>query len=482
VGEARGSLLARVFARRRPGPATPDIEPRSPVAEPESPPEPEPIEPIPPPAELPREVEIPPAPAAIVEPIAPVVTEHVAGPRERAEWPSAKAIFAAQASRTAPRPGPSKVKAKAKAAREVVPTAGEAPGAWHVPEFRWLGPPLIALALVAGAGAIWLAWAWARDDRAAGAVADRLLVDRKALAADEAAALVEAAPGGTSWWRSTAGHLVLRAVVAERAGDAEAGRALLDAARGAAPLEPAARFALAHLEDGSPTAALGLSRDVVSLAWTGRRLLDAGKVEDGLRAYRAALELAAGAEPGRLPYPVFLDDQRTRRYALPREALVGPVVRDLAGRDDWPLERWSAALPDSAVVALAAGRALLEKDSSDAPKVLDQALAAPEPAEARARAEHLAAQAEALALLGRWDEAERGYREAIAAAADDRDRRAWQFNLAEVRARLGDDAGRDAARAAAKGNDPNDEIARRAARAQHEAGGGGNRDREPPRR
>jgi tetratricopeptide (TPR) repeat protein len=432
------------------------------------------------PEELPREVEVAPEPAGIVEPIEPIASEPVVadGPRERAEWPSAKAIFAAQAPR--PNPGPVKVKARAKAARDIVPTAGVAPRGWKVPGFRWIGPPLIAAALVSGAGGTWLAWAWARDEQAAGAVVDRLLVDRRPLAPEDAAAMVEAAPTGTSWWRSTAGHLLLRAVVAERSGDAEGGRALLDAARGAAPLEPGVRFALAHLDEGSPAGALGLSRDVAPLAWTGRRLLDAGKLEAGLRAYRAALDLAAGAEPARLPYPAFLDDPRTRRYALPREALIGPVVRDLAGRDDWPFERWSAALPDSAVVALAAGRALLERDSPDAPKVLEQALAAPEPAEGRARAEHLAATAEALALLGRWDEAERGYREAIAAGVDDRDRRAWQFNLAEVRGRLGDDAGRDEARAAAKGNDPNDEIARRAARAQHEAGGG--RDREPLRR
>ena len=95
---------------------------------------------------------------------------------------------------------------------------------------------------------------------------------RSRSAADTAIAEEDVDPDGTGW-RTTGGHLALRAVAlgSTRAGASreESARFLLDSARKAAPLEPASRIARADLAandraGGSPLAALGLSRDTVA--------------------------------------------------------------------------------------------------------------------------------------------------------------------------------------------------------------------------
>ncbi len=148
---------------------------------------------------------------------------------------------------------------------------------------------------------------------------------------------------------------------------------------------------------------------MVALAWAGHRLLAAGKDEPALRIYREALEMAGRAELSRLGPPAFDDDPQVRRYALPHEALIGAVVRDMAESDRWTFAEWSRALPSFAVAPLVAARLLRERGrADDADRALDAALAQAEspPPAGTSAAIHLAAQAEALALRSRWDEAE----------------------------------------------------------------------------
>ena len=74
------------------------------------------------------------------------------------------------------------------------------------------------------------------------------------------------------------------------------------------PLNPTARLAMAQLDEPGPEGqaplrGLGLSRDSVSLAWSARRLLAAGKKETALRLYGRALSAAAGGGLSRTATP-----------------------------------------------------------------------------------------------------------------------------------------------------------------------------------
>jgi tetratricopeptide (TPR) repeat protein len=280
-------------------------------------------------------------------------------------------------------------------------------------------------------------------------------------------------PPEPKWWKTTPGHLTLWALQRDRtAGDlvaAEEAREFLNAATQASPLQACVRFALARQRTGpggagGPATSLALSRDVVALAWTGHQLLAAGKKEAALRAYRTALEMVAGVELARLALPAFNGDRQVRRYALPAEDLIEPIVRDLAEHAGGAYAEWSAALPPYAVVQLAAARVLRDRSSAEAEAVIEAILGgadAPPPADTPA-AVHIAAVAEALALKGRWEEAQRRYRRAIELMPDPSIRRSWWMNLAEIALRLSDESGRQKALEAARGNDPNDEITRRA--------------------
>jgi predicted negative regulator of RcsB-dependent stress response len=323
-----------------------------------------------------------------------------------------------------------------------------------------------------------LAVAWAQDDRAAGLVANHL-----ALGKAKGKPLPETVvpPTQPSWWNTTSGNLGRWALERARApsepGLAEEVRALLDAATSIAPLDAVARLALARPGAGDEGAApldrsLGLSRDVVALAWSGRQLLAAGKKAAALKAYREAMEMASRAELSRLAPPEFLDDSPTRRYALPYEDLLGMVVRDLVERTDWRFADWSEALPRFGVAPLVAARMLRDRSGLDADAALDAVLAdgeAPLP-EGLPIAVHLAAQGEALALKSRWSEAEERYRKAIDLMPDDRVRRSWSFNLADLALRLGDEPKRLKALEMARGADSKDEITRRAFETLRETG------------
>ena len=102
--------------------------------------------------------------------------------------------------------------------------------------------------------------------------------------------------------------------------------------------------------------------------------------------------------------------------------------------------------------------------SPDAEAALDSILATLDgpPPEGTPAAVQLAAQAEALALKGRWEDADQRYRRAIEEMPDDAIRRSWWINVAEIALHRNDVANRQKALEAAKGKDQNEEIASRA--------------------
>ena len=148
-----------------------------------------------------------------------------------------------------------------------------------------------------------------------------------------------------------------------------------------------------------PVSSLALSRDVLPLAWTGHQLLAAGKKDAAKQAYRTALELASRADLSRLAAPAFIDDRQIRRYAMPAEDLISPIVRDMADSSAWTYAEWSAALPPSAVARLAAVRVLRERSAPDAEAALDALVAEDKAVTLQGLAAlEIAAHAEALAL------------------------------------------------------------------------------------
>jgi tetratricopeptide (TPR) repeat protein/pSer/pThr/pTyr-binding forkhead associated (FHA) protein len=408
------------------------------------------------------------APVSQPVPIAgPSRSESNQAPAASRDWPTAREIFAAQRARQVAQAA-SKL-AASRTRPQLVQTVAQDPACWSVP--LWLGWPL-ALAVSVGVGGfvLVLALVWSRDDRAAGLVSNHLA---RGNAKGKPLPETVVPPLHPSWWNTTSSNLARWALERDRAarepGQAEEVRALLEAATRVSPVDAGARFALArpdqHVEGAVPLhQGLGLSRDVVSLSWSGRQLLAAGKKGAALKAYRAALEMASRAELSRLAPPAFLDDSQARRYALPSEDLIGGVVRDLAERTDWRFADWSEALPRFGVALLVAARVLRERSSLESDTALDAVLAtanAPPPVGVPV-AVHLAAQGEALALKSHWSEAEERYRQAIDLMPDDRVRRSWYFNLADLALRLDDEPKRLKALEAAQGADSQDEITQRA--------------------
>jgi hypothetical protein len=398
------------------------------------------------------------------------------------DWPTVSDILAAQGARPKARTSErSRPSATRSATRRPAPTASAEPGSWSVP--LWLGwLPTAAVSLGLGGLAAAASWAWTVDAYNAGVVAERLGLPEGA----SFKPLPEGvAPGRTSWWATTATHLVQWAAFldrhADRPADAEEARELIRRAAEASPLQATARFALAHPLPGDPgppplPRSLGQSRDVVALTWAGRQLLADGRKAAALRAYRDALEMAARTDLTRPVAPAFLDDAATRRYALPSEDLLAGVVRDLSGQPSWSYKDWEAIVPRGTAAPLVVARVLRDLGSGDAEAALDAVLAEtdtdPGPdSGAAGAAVRVAARAEALALKGRWAEAEERYREAIELMPVDVVQRAWWFNVADLALRRNDDSTHLKALEAAKNTDLKDEVTLRAAVAlQKEAG------------
>ncbi|MFO0910192.1 MAG: hypothetical protein U0794_17925 [Isosphaeraceae bacterium] len=294
------------------------------------------------------------------------------------DWPSVSDILAAQggrrrsedrdATQTAPRPrknlppGAPTVRVGSE-----MPTIAVAPAQWSLP--LWLAW-LPAATLAAGVGTLGCVGSviWARDGYSAGVVAARL---EPAKGKDKTKPLPEGViPGRPNWWATTGTHLVEWAVYLDRnaadpAQAAEA-RTLLDRAVEATPLQPSARFALAHAipneKDTPPLVrSLGQTRDVAALTWTGRRLLSEGRKAAALRAYAAALEMAAHADPSRMGTPPVLDDAQTKRYSLPGEELIATVIRDLTDAEGLRYSEWSSIVPERTCARVATARVLRDQ-------------------------------------------------------------------------------------------------------------------------
>jgi hypothetical protein len=430
---------------------------------------------------LPTTIELEPAPVHFTPdrwPGPPVVEAPIEIGLPRADYPSARAIFAAQGRRSqsssatisAPSPSPSSRRRQV----EPMPTEFLGPDHWRMPV--WLGLiPAVAATLFLGILGLSLAYEWTieasgsnlglklavRPDTPSSPLIDPSLIPR----------------GG--WWITTATHLAAWAVAIERANDGEDHsedvRSLLLAAREASPLSARARFNVEAPEGATVPVApndfseIGRTRDVVSLIGTGRRLRESGKVEASIRAYRSAIELALLADRKGLEPPIFDENSQVRRYALPHEALIDLVVRSMAERGEWTVEQWTSALPSSAVASWVASKVLArlqKKAESDflVDLAIRQAETAPptgsDPAEPRA------AVAEALAFRGRWTDASEQYRLAIDQVEDDATRRAWWLNLSELAHRMSDTAAQARAIEAAQSPDSVDEITTRARKYQ----------------
>ena len=379
-------------------------------------------------------------------------------PPQPAEFPSARAIYAAQGTRPLP-----DVQTTRRRRRGPMPTDSRAPSQWTMPVWLAAPPTFLVSAGLLGFGLI-LSLHWTKDNLDAGLAARAALRTEN----DPPVPIDPTVPPETRWWKTTAGHMAHWASAIERSPEAadRAGevRDALDSANRAAPLDREVRYALGQ--------SIGMSRDVASLTLTGRTLKRAGKSEAAVRAYRRALELAAGTAMERLDPPTFDNDPTVRRYRLPHESLAAGVVRDMIDAGDWPFADWSRALPANAAVRIAAARVLRERASPDADRAMDLVLApdVATPDRSAFAAEHHAAQAEALAFKDQKAEAARHYRVAVGLAGDDATRRRWRLGLAEILAPLGATKERDEMLEAAKGLDPNEEVTRKALDAQKFAG------------
>ena len=389
----------------------------------------------------------------------------------RAEWPSARAIFEAQGRRA--QPAPQVTKGRRRRSPEPEPTDVLGPAHWTVP--LWLGWfPVVLLSGILGAGGLVLSSDWAVEASNADTAIRMALRE----AGTPGPAVDPAAIPRGGWWSSSATHLAAWAMALQRANDGEDHsddvRSLLNSARSASQLSARSRFIVEWPESSEPGATpeflhLGRTRDVVTLAWTGRRLRKAGKLDSAIRAYRAAMEIASKTSLEDLDPPIFYEDSQVRRYALPREALLGLVVGHMSEDGDWTREQWSEALPPSAVSSLVASRVLNQgRKRADADRLADLAIKQAEspPPPGFDPAEERAAGAEALAYRGRWTDAAEQYRLAIDRVDVDPIRRMWWLNLAEVAQRIGDDPARDRAIEAAKAPDSADEITGRALKYQ----------------
>ncbi|WP_435022154.1 hypothetical protein TA3x_002763 [Tundrisphaera sp. TA3] len=403
---------------------------------------------------------------------APPVRSTPAPAAAIAGYASARAIF--DASLTRPVPQPSATTDRRRAKLGPMPTAVREPDQWTMP--FWLGGlPTALAALCAGGLGLILAWAWTNDALAMNEAVRLALRPEKSAPPAVDPALIPRLP----WWQTTPGQLAAWAVALERSADGDDRelevRALVDEARRASPLSATSRFVIDLPADPSPDAApapvaVGRTRDIVSMAWTGRDLRRAGKAEDALRAYRAAFDLAGRGEGDR---PAFDEARQPRRFVLEHEGLLEWVARDMAAAGPWTQEQWAGVLPPFALAPLVAARAMLDRDRDQADRLLELAVAGVEQAAGPGfpEAEHRAAGAEALAARSRWTDAIEQYRRAIEVARDDAARRMWWVNLAEIAGRTGDEAARSEALEQAMGPSENpDEIGRRAQKVRDLAG------------
>ncbi|WP_165075911.1 hypothetical protein [Paludisphaera rhizosphaerae] len=394
--------------------------------------------------------------------------------------PSVQDVLGASARRVREREAAGPIPKPSARFAKPAPTRPTPPSHWSAPS--WLvGPPALALLLGVG-GLLGLgAWRQASVSHNAATVIRSTAGFRRGT--DKERALAKGIePPSPSWWGASPAHLAqwgvyLDGTRVENEFETTA-PAMLEAAAAASPLEPVARLTLARGRgEGTPT--VGLSRDAVGLAWTGRTLHKAGKNAEAVRVYRRALEIAARTRPDSSSPLTYSNDKDVPRYLLPGEALAAAVVADLAADASWSYRDWSEAVPESGVSALAVARMLKKQGKPEADAILKRILERAE-AEARGRAEaadrpsddpeaeavSIAVAAEALALRADWKEAEHRYRAAIDLMPDHRIRRSWWFNLADVALKIGDDDQHRAALDEALASTAADDVSRRALQLQ----------------
>ena len=392
---------------------------------------------------------------------------------DHVEWPSVQDILATQRARPNP-PPPQRAPAKPRrgTTTETSPTLACEPNQWTLP--LWLAwPPLTIFVLCVGVVGCTLSWSWGGDSYSAGIITNRLILAD--LTARQTPLPDSVVPPRGTWMETSAQHLAHWAIYLnrferEKDGSPQAIRDLLDRAFQVSPVNPTTKLALAQLEPPpSETMAsirgLGLSRDPVSLAWGGRRLLEAGKKEAALHLYRKALEAASRGEFSQVTRPRFNDDQGVPRYLLPGEERIRDIVREMVARNEWTVGEWSEILPRQTLATLATARLLREQARNEvAGALLDLILYQPRPVATDGPTNPLAmaARAEAFALRSRWQEADQTYREAIELVDDEMLKRSWWFNLADIAFRLADDAKRQSALRATLTVAGSDDISRRA--------------------
>jgi tetratricopeptide (TPR) repeat protein len=399
-------------------------------------------------------------------------------PQVEQSWPSATDILTAHriylSTRAEPKSSANPARATARSVRPV-PTTDRPPARWSLP--LWLGwLPLTFATIAIGVVGIAVAWIWTLDGRAAGIATQSLMSEE----VDPKATLEPESAPGTAWWQTTSGGLSRWGVALTRRKDDDSrvqARAFLESAISASPFDPAARYVLARADqresgEAPLVASLGLSRDILSLAWSGHKLLRAGKKDAALKAYRTALDLAVAAEPSRLPPPAPVNDDQIQRFDLPGESLAGLVIADMAASTDWSFTDWCDAVPGSSVAMVAAARRMREGARSDSDKALGMILAEENASTPGgfAGAVRLAVRAEAHALRSDWTEAEQLYRAAIERMPIDLIRRSWWFNLADIERRLANDRKRQDAFEAARSTSLNDAITRRTIELQKQSG------------
>ena len=391
------------------------------------------------------------------------------------EWPRVNDLLAAQGVRSRPitTDRPSR-----KIAASPVPTDLKEPETWSLP--LWFGwTPVAAMVLLMSAAGLFAGWTWANDDYQAGIIFARLAIE-----SGKPEPLPDGvAPASGSWWRTNAANLVAWAAFndLERpagSNQSDESRALLERATQASPLDPTVRHALSlqtrEGEKAVPLArVLGQSRDVLTLAAAGRRLLVEGKQAEALELYHNALAMAAQPALAHASAPLYLDDPETARYGLPGEDRIRPIVREMAESKAWTYQDWSKAIPDEPLARVATARVLRERGDPSAQLALDVAFTEPETIESLSAAEianRLAASAEALALRGNWTDARERYRQAIALTPIDVVRRAWWLNVAAFSLRLNEETERQKGLEAAKNPDPNDDVTQRVVEIQKKMG------------
>ena len=389
------------------------------------------------------------------------------------EWPSAKDILATYRATSPGRLPPNRgKKATRKSNRSsLMPTTECTPSRW-TPPISVAGPAVALFILVAGVLGCSLSWSWAQDSSTASIVTDRLLTGDLAFQRTPLPETIQPPVGG--WITSTPAHLANWAVFLGRLAAEENQSpaetvALLERTLAASPINAQARFALAQLEPADGTKSLsahsvGLSRDAVSLAWSARRLLAAGRKDEALKLFSRAIAVAVPEKVTRFRVPRFSEDPGVRRYLLPGEEQVREIVVELVSQNVWTFEEWSRALPETPIVLIATARLLRERGRNEAEKLLDVVLR--EPAiplnTAEAGPVALAARAEALALRSRFKESGQLYRQAINSIDDQTIRRSWWFNLAELAYQSEDEIERQAALRSATAVAFSDDITRRA--------------------